>query len=111
MTPIGTIIWEFADGGSRSTSAYGELNILAHVEIFELTLAQACGGQAECGTCRIKVLSGQVTGMLGDEAELRRDHPGKFASDERLGCRARPQGDLHVQLRGRRPEDLRDLVA
>ena len=100
--------WEFSDGTKRVTKAYAPLNILAHAEVFEITVPQACGGQAECGTCRVRVLSGEVTGMLGDEVELRADHPRHFEDDERLSCRARPRGDVVVRLRGRAPVDLRD---
>jgi ferredoxin len=101
--------WERADGTFRLTSAYTELNILAHAEMYEITLSQACGGQAECGTCRVHVLSGSVTQAMGEEIELRNDHPTHFAENERLSCRTRPLGDLTIRLRGRRPADLRDV--
>ena len=99
--------WERADGTFRLTSAYSELNILAHAEMYEITLPQACGGQAECGTCRVHVLSGSVTQAMGEELELRMDHPSHFEGDERLSCQVRPLGDLTIRLRGRPPVDLR----
>ena len=109
MKAIGTITWEFADGSCQETPAYGQLNILGHAEIFEIKLAQACGGQAECATCRVEVLEGAVSDVLPDERELRHEHPRAFAKGERLACRARPESTLRVRLRGRRPPDLRDL--
>ena len=108
MKPVGTLSWEFADGTIRETAAYAQLNILGHAEIFEITLPQACGGQAECATCRVEVLEGEVSHVLPDERELRRAHPRAFAKGERLGCRARPMSSLHIKLRGRSPADLRD---
>ena len=110
MKSTGTIVWEFANGLTKETLAYAPLNILGHAEIFEFVIPQACGGQAECGTCRVRVLEGEVTTMLGDEAELRRAHPKHFEDDERLSCRARPLGDVRIQLRGKGPADLRDEV-
>ena len=108
MKPVGTAIWTFSDGTTRVTDAYTQFNVLAHAEIYEIAIPQACGGQAECGTCRVHVLSGEVSPMLPDEAELRAQHPRSFAADERLACRARPLGDVSVRLRGRPPVDLRD---
>ena len=100
--------WEFVDGSIRETPAHAQFNILAHAEIFQIRIPQACGGQAECGTCRVRILSGEVTEMLGDEIALRNDHPKHFAPEERLACRARPKGDVGIRLRGRSPADLRD---
>jgi ferredoxin len=75
MKSSGTIVWEFANGVTQKTLAYGPLNILGHAEIFEIVIPQACGGQAECGTCRVQILQGEVTAMLGDEVELRGPRP------------------------------------
>jgi ferredoxin len=108
MKSVGTIVWEFANGALKETPAYAPLNVLGHAEIFELVIPQACGGQAECGTCRVQVLLGEVSAMLGDERDLRRDHPQQFSHDERLACRARPRGDVRIKLRARRAKDLRD---
>ena len=109
MRPVGTLDWEFADGTRRETAAYSQLNILGHAEMSGFTLPQACGGQAECGTCRVRILAGTVTDMTGDEVELRSDHPGHFDQEERLACRARPCGDVAIRLRSRAPADLREV--
>ena len=103
------ISWCFQDGQKVKTPGYRPLNLLAHAEIEALTMPQACGGQAECGTCRVRVLSGEVTPPSGDELELRTRHPKRFMDDERLACRARPRSDLVVEVRGQAPPDLRDL--
>jgi ferredoxin len=109
MRPEYRILWHLGDGTTRESDGYGPLNLLAHAEIFEISLPQACGGQAECGTCRVRVLRGELTPAVSDEALLMQDHRKRFAADERLACRARPRGDIELALRRRRPKDLRDL--
>ena len=108
MKPVGTMTWVFSDGHRRVTAAYSQFNVLGHAEIFEIPIPQACGGQAECGTCRVRILSGQMTPAFGEEQELRQNHRTVFADDERLGCRARPLGDVVVVLRAGMSSDFRD---
>ena len=108
MRPLGRILWEFSDGTIRETPAYGRLNLLAHAEIFEIRVIQACGGQAECCTCRVEVIEGDTSPMIADEMELRRVHPKHFSERERLACRARPRSDIRVRVRSRRSPDLRE---
>ena len=108
MKPDCQIRWRFHDGTEIETDGYRALNVLAHAETYELRIAQACGGQAECGTCRFRLIEGELSPMVVDEAQLREDHRASFGPDERLACRARPLGDLVVELRGRAPDDLRD---
>ncbi|MEZ4267339.1 MAG: 2Fe-2S iron-sulfur cluster-binding protein [Myxococcota bacterium] len=109
MRPDYRILWHLRDGSTQASDGYGPLNLLAHAEILDIELPQACGGQAECGTCRVRILAGEVTPAAGDELILMEDHRKRFAADERLACRARPRGDVEVALRSRRPKDLRDV--
>lgn len=109
MLPEFRILWHLRDGTTLASDGYGPLNLLAHAEMADFELPQACGGQAECGTCRVKVLRGEVTPAVGDEVLLMQDHRRRFAADERLACRARPRSDLEIQVRRRRPKDLRDV--
>lgn len=106
MKQTGAITWQLRDGTTRVTAGYSALNLLAHAEIHELQLPQACGGQAECGTCRVRVLSGSVKEPFGDERDLMERHRKAFEADERLACRARPLSDLVICLRPP-PADLR----
>lgn len=65
-----------------------------------------CGGKAQCGTCRIKVVSG-AEGLLppmpqGAEA-------GRLAAlgagpDVRLACQIRTVRDLEVEILGRKTQ-------
>ncbi|MCB9730519.1 MAG: (2Fe-2S)-binding protein [Deltaproteobacteria bacterium] len=102
------ILWHLPDGTTLESDGYAPLNLLAHAEILGIPLPQACGGQAECGTCRVRVLRGDLTPPSGDERVLVEDHRKQFAPDERLSCRARPRSDLELVLRRRRPRDLRE---
>lgn len=108
MEPSHRITWVLPTGERVEADAYRPLNLLGHAELKALRLPQACGGQAECGTCRVKVLAGAVTPIGPDERELRERYPRRFADQERLACRARPRSDLVVELLRVRPPDLRD---
>jgi len=103
------LTWRFPGGHTLQGPGYRPLNLLAHAEIEGVTVPQACGGQAECGTCRVKVISGEVTDASADELDLRSRYPKRFAPNERLACRARPRSDVVVEVRATRPPDLRDL--
>jgi adenylate cyclase len=101
------IIWRFPDGHEIASPAYRPLNLAGHADLVDLELPQACGGQAECATCRVRVVSGEVTPPTPEEEELRREHPRCFRQGERLACQTRPRSDLVVALLKLRPRDLR----
>lgn len=109
MTPEHRITWVLPDGRRETCDGYPRINLLAHAEMIELELPQTCGGQAECGTCRVRVVEGECTPARGDEVELTTRHAKRFAAGERLSCRARPRSDLVVEVLAVMPPDLRDL--
>jgi len=109
MRPEGQLVFLLPDGAEVETACYGRLNVLAHAEMIELDLPQKCGGQAECGTCRIRVLDGECTPARGDEVDLMTRHRSRFSAGERLACRARPRGDVRVAVLALMPTDLRDV--
>ena len=104
-----TITWVLPDGRREEGPAYRPLNLLAHAEMRDLGIPQACGGQAECGTCRIRLLSGTLSPKNADERLLMERFPRRFREQERLGCRARPRSDLCVEVIALRPHDLRQV--
>ena len=108
-TPDYRLRWRLPDGSVREASAYGRINVLAHAEMEEIALPQACGGQAECGTCRVRVISGELTAVRGEEHELMTRHAKRFRDGERLACQARPRSDLEIEVLAMMPEDLRDV--
>jgi 2Fe-2S ferredoxin len=57
-----------------------------------IPMETACGGFAACNSCRVRVVSGQLSVI--DEAERAfLDRP-----EQRLGCQARVEGDVVVEL-------------
>jgi len=103
------ITWRLPDGSERTGPAWGKLNLLAHADTHDLDLPQACGGHAECGTCRVRVLAGELTPVRHEEAELVRRHAKRFRDRERLACRARPRSDCVVEVLAMVPPDLREI--
>lgn len=105
MKPVGTLTW-LPSGVTQP--AFEQQTLLVHSMTADLEHAQACGGHAECGTCRVRLVSGALTAMGHEEAELMRDHPTAFRPGERLGCQARPLGDAVVEVLSDELPDLRD---
>lgn len=57
-----------------------------------IPMETACGGFAACNSCRVRIVSGQLSEV--DDAERAfLDGPG-----QRLGCQARVTGDVVVEL-------------
>ncbi len=54
-------------------------------------LTAVCGGVGTCGTCRVRIVAGDVTGPTESEAEA-------VAEGLRLACEARVLGDLRVDV-------------
>ena len=106
MKIVGRLKW-LPDGEEQP--AKEELSLLVHAMILDRDHRQACGGQADCGTCRIKVVEGMdnLTPYTLDERELREDFPDYFQDDERLACQCRPIGDVTIQVPDPPPPDLR----
>lgn len=104
-----TITWRLPDGEPLVTKGWTRLNLLGHADTFDLELPQACGGHAECGTCRVRILAGEVTPPRHEERELMRRHAKRFTAGERLSCQCRPLGDVTVEVLALMPPDLRDL--
>lgn len=104
-----TIIWRLPDGEQLTTTGWHKLNLLGHADTFDLELPQACGGHSECGTCRVRILAGEVTPPRQEERELMTRHAKRFGAGERLSCQCRPLGDLEIQVLAIMPPDLRDV--
>ena len=103
-----TITWHLPDGTTLATPGWGKLNLLAHADTYDLDLPQACGGHGECGTCRVRVLSGDLTPIRHEEQTLMTKHHKRFGNNERLSCQTRPKSDCSIAVLAIVPPDLRD---
>jgi len=108
MEPELLITWLLPDGTTLETPGWTRLNLLAHADTYDLELPQACGGHGECGTCRVRIVSGALTPIRHEEGALMAKHGQRFQKGERLSCQTRPQGDVVVQVLAMVPPDLRD---
>ena len=71
------------------------MSILVSVQRAGLPLRHDCGGKAQCGTCRVRVISGRLSPM-GDRERLRL--AAVSAGDGvRLACQARPGSDVELE--------------
>jgi ferredoxin len=104
-----TITWHLPDGQTLVTGGWSRLNLLAHADTYDLELPQKCGGHAECGTCRVRILSGELSPARHEERDLMTRHARRFEQGERLACKARPLGDVAVRVLAMIPPDLRDI--
>jgi len=101
---VGMIVW-LPTGDPQE--AYEELNMLAHSMMADRSHRQACGGQGECGTCRVQVVVGgeNLTPPTVHEREFMAEFPDALAADERLGCQCRPLGNVTLKI----PRGVRDV--
>ncbi|GAB1431893.1 hypothetical protein MASR2M29_05180 [Spirochaetota bacterium] len=58
-------------------------------------LRHDCGGRAQCGTCRVQLLSGRMSPM-GEKERQKLDELGA-GKTERLACQARAGSDLELK--------------
>ena len=62
-------------------------------------ISHVCGGRAECGTCRIRILSGAEYLSPMREAEHRRlNADGPVGEDIRLACQSYTRGNLVIKV-------------
>jgi ferredoxin, 2Fe-2S len=92
----------FLPSGARVPCAAGE-SVFEVARRSRITVTTACVGQANCGLCRVKVVSGEEHLSPFNTAE--RKHLGNvyFINKVRLSCQARiGDGDVVVEIEPRR---------
>ncbi|MEW6056219.1 MAG: 2Fe-2S iron-sulfur cluster-binding protein [Bdellovibrionota bacterium] len=89
------VIFRFVDGDVE-VDAYKELNLLAHAQLIERSLQSRCGGQCECSTCRVRLISGRLSPMQTDEMNLLKKARALDGESVRLACQAFPDSELVV---------------
>lgn len=61
-----------------------------------IAITSVCGGEGNCGQCRVRIISGELSPHTYDETfEL---HPEELLAGDRLACCARVQSDITVHL-------------
>jgi len=81
---------DFEPLGRRVRVTEGE-TILEAARKAGVGLNAVCGGNGTCGTCRVRVVEGEVSARVEAEEGLR-------ATGERLACRTRVLGDVRVDV-------------
>lgn len=90
------IVFRFGSNSEERIEGYQQLNLLAHAQMLERSLQSRCGGQRECSTCRVIVVSGKVSPMREPERELL-ERVGAFRQGQqsvRLACQTFPEEDV-----------------
>ena len=70
-----------------------EITLREAVHLAELAVQDRCGGNGACGSCSVKILSGQVTEKTAAEEAVF-----YLADNERLSCQCRPITDVTVLI-------------
>jgi 2Fe-2S ferredoxin len=98
----------FANGDEVTVEGFGQLNLLAHAQLAERSAQSRCGGQCECGTCRVRLIQGKLSPMKEPERELL-ERVGALKGEFRLACQAFPEGsgDVVVEVPKERFRDAR----
>ena len=83
------------DGVSvKSSAAISILNTLLRNRI---AIDHRCGGRAQCGTCRVRIVSGER--FLSPIREREQAKLAKFSSaDLRLACQTYAYGDVTIEI-------------
>jgi len=74
-------------GQRLSKKAPENLNLLKSLRSFKIPVPFSCGGEGICTTCRVLVLSGEVTKRTILETE--RANERGFKDNERLSCQCK----------------------
>lgn len=81
--------------GRRAEVAAGD-TLLAAAQAAGIELVAVCGGGGSCGTCRVRLISGQLSPVNANE---RREIDSEdLASGFRLACQATPLSDVRIHI-------------
>lgn len=97
------VIWFQPD--NKKCEVTKEDNLLFAAEKAGAALDGACGGVGTCGKCKIKVISGEVSGITEEEKKLLTEK--ERQEGYRLACKTKPLGNLVIELPERRKDSER----
>lgn len=84
---------EFEPLGKRAEGRQGE-TLLEGARRSGVALVAVCGGMGVCGSCKVRVLQGEISPPT--QSELEHLSPSELAKGWRLACQVRPLGPLKV---------------
>lgn len=80
----------------RRIAATADQTLLAAAQDSGLELVAVCGGNGSCGTCRVHLISGQLSALTSiEEHELEK---AEIATGCRLACQALPLSDVEIDI-------------
>ncbi|PKL09638.1 MAG: (2Fe-2S)-binding protein [Spirochaetae bacterium HGW-Spirochaetae-7] len=85
----------WADRPAAEFETSPAMSILVSVQRAGLPLRHDCGGKAQCGTCRVRLVSGRLSPM--GERERLRLAAVSAGDGVRLACQARPGSDVELE--------------
>ena len=86
------ITFQFENGAQEvHFSAAPGSTILEAAKAANVAIDAPCNGNGSCGKCRVKLVSGDVTGMQTGHIS-----DADYAAGWRLGCATKPAGDITV---------------
>src|SRR5450759_1724676 len=80
----------------RRITATADQSLLTAAQASGIELVAVCGGNGSCGTCRVQLISGQLSALTSiEEHELERD---EIATGRRLACQVLPLSDVQINI-------------
>ncbi len=67
--------------------------LLQHADIMH-----ACGGKGRCTTCKVRLLSGDLTPDVFTPSELKFNQQGRLLEGERLSCQVGCDSDVEIEI-------------
>lgn len=92
----------YVENLDRHISASPAVSILNNLLREGVPIKHLCGGHAQCGTCRIRIVAGEDRVSRPGPVELRRLAAMRNADGLRLACQSYAFGDISIRIPGLR---------
>ena len=83
--------------GENATEVEAGKKLVLAIEDAGIDILHRCGGNCRCTTCRVEIISGEVSPIETAEQERLAREPG-LASNIRLSCQIRVDSDLEIRV-------------
>lgn len=88
----------YIENTGETVAASTAVSVLNNLLRAGVRIAHQCGGRAQCGTCRYKVLEGKSRISPANAAEQRKLKEMGNPEDVRLGCQTYASGDISIRI-------------